>query len=615
MTLKLKVDNKVLGLIFFVLIGSILSYIYLKPFLEFRDTMFLRLDWHKEFQQIGATWIAISKFHEFPIWNPYTLGGNFLFAHPESEVLSPETLFILLAGPITGMYYSVLFFYILGFVGCYFLGRQLKLTYLGTLYLAVVFTFTSYVMNNLFMGASMWKPFGYIPFMIYFLLKAESDWRYGIPAGLFHALAYFGGAIYIYMMFLPFAGIFVVSKIIETKKLVFLKGFATFLIFSFLFASLKIIPNLDIYDVNKRDSPVETPIPFGLDLMHKAFLDKHQAWNIVSGYTYKGVNFHFPSYGAYLGIIPVLFALLGIILNFRNFSWALTLLGAALLYLSDFEPFSFIWRILHSIPPFMVLTRPARSIIFLTFMVAIVGAIFISKIDKIRIKNNPIANLIKKAVIFSIILFVFSELTNSSHIITTHFQPLVMPPGVIAWEEPLEYYSFYDRINLSDEQVQLFEANYIRSFSHFDTLSNKGSIRGVYDPMGLPFGKIRSKGDEDYRGEYYFENGDDTKIELVKRTSSKIFLKVETKQDNLLLINQNYHKAWKSKENFEIINKDGLVAVKVPKESHNVSLYVFQDKIFIGLVMFLTASLIGIYVFLGQKINPFRASKKDISNL
>src|SRR3989338_6718707 len=199
MTLKLKANKNLLGIISFILIGSVLSYIYLAPFLEFKDTMFLRLDWHKEFQQVGAIWASIAKYHEFPFWTPYTLGGNFLFAHPESHVLSPETLFILIFGPIKGLYYSVFFFYILGFIGCYFIGRHLRFSFLGTLYLAIIFTFSSNVMNTMFIGASMWMVFGYIPFVFYFLLKAKDNWRYGVAGGFFHALMYLGGGVNLFM--------------------------------------------------------------------------------------------------------------------------------------------------------------------------------------------------------------------------------------------------------------------------------------------------------------------------------------------------------------------------------------------------------------------------------
>ena len=82
-----------------------------------------------------------------------------------------------------------------------------------------------------------------------------------------------------------------------------------------------------------------------------------------------------------------------------------------------------------------------------------------------------------------------------------------MQEGMIRWEEPFEYYEFYDRLNISEEQIQLLDANYFKAFSHFNTLSNKGSIKRVYDPMSLsPGGDIKSKGEPDYRGEYYFEN-------------------------------------------------------------------------------------------------------------
>ena len=91
MASKLRINKNVLGIISFILIGSLFSYIYLSPFLKFSDTMFLRLDWHHDFQMTSATWITLTKYHEFPFWNPYKAGGNFLFAHPQSFVLSPET--------------------------------------------------------------------------------------------------------------------------------------------------------------------------------------------------------------------------------------------------------------------------------------------------------------------------------------------------------------------------------------------------------------------------------------------------------------------------------------------------------------------------------------------
>lgn len=604
MTLKLKVNKNVLGLIFFIFIGSALSYIYLKPFLEFRDTMFLRLDWHKEFQMTGANWITLTKYREFPFWNPYIKGGNFLFAHPESNVLSPETIFLLIFGPIKGLYYSVLFFYILGFVGCYFIGRHLRLSYLATLYLAIAFTFSSYVMNNLFVGASTWMMFGFIPFAFYFLLKAKEDWRYGIPAGFFHAMLYLGGAVYPYMFFILFAGIFVASDIIASRNLKYIKGIAALLAFSLLFASIKILPNLDLYAVNVREGGIEK-IPFGFDLLKKAFFDKHQAWNVISAFTYKGKNFHFPYYGIYIGLIPIILGIAGIIFSAGRLKWALAVFGTFLIYLSSYEPFSFIWEIIYQIPGYGSLTRQARVLIYFALILSVVGAIFLSKIDKIKIKNSKYSNLLKRVLIAALVLFVFVDLTRAGYIITDNLKPWPMQEGMVKWEEPFEYYDFYDRLGISEEQIQLLDANYFKTFSHFNTLSNKGSVNRVYDPMSiLPGGDIKSRGEQDYKGEYYFEKEGDNSIELVKWTPNKISLNLKIGHDNILLINQNYHKVWKNKENFNIINKGGLLAVEVPKGEHTINLYVFQNKIIVGLLLFLIGSVVGVFFLIKAYKSP-----------
>jgi len=600
----LKINKNAAIIIFFILIGSLLSFIYLKPFLEFSDTMLLRLDWHKEFQLTAATWATITKYKEFPFWNPYKGGGNFLFAHPESNVLSPETLLVLLFGPIKGLYYSVLFFYILGFTGCYFIGRQLRLSFLGTLYLAIVFSFSSYVMNNLFMGASMWMMSGYVPFAFYFLLKSEDDYRYGVAAGFFHALIYLGGAIYIYMLFILFAGIFAASSMIAKRNFSCLKGIATLFIFSFLFASIKILPNLDLYAVNPRETGFQK-IPFGFDLLKKAFLDKNQAFDILSAYTYKGENFHFPSYGDYIGVIPIALGIIAIAL-IKNLKWTISLAGTLLIYLSNYKPFSFVWDFLHRIPPYTALERPARFVIFFVLILGVLGAMLITKIDRLKIKNSKWANLSKTILIYALVLFIFLDFAKASYIIIANFKPMQMQE-MPRWEEPFEYYDFLYRFNVSEQQKEQLYANYFKNFAHVDTLSNKGSVRYVYDPIALPKAPIKSKGELDYKGEYYFEKNNSGIIELVKRTPNKISLRLKTKEDSLLVVNQNYHKTWKAKEEFEVINHQGLLSVKVPKGEHSVNLYMFQEKILAGLLLSLIGIVLGAYLLIGANKTKSKA--------
>ena len=593
-----KAKREMLLFVLFVLTGSLFSFIYLKPFLGFKDTLLLRLDWHQQFQFTGAAWISMSKYGEFPFWNPYINGGNFLFAHPQSQVISPQALIVSIFGPIKGIYYSVLFFYILGFVGCYFVGRYFKLSYLATLYLAVLFAFQSHVMNYLFLGNTLWTTAGYLPLAFYFFLKSRDDWRYGVAAGFFHALMYLGGGIYIFMLYAVFIAIFTLSEIAVKKDIKLAKSLAILFLFSFLFASIKILPNLDLYEINKRKVGFEI-LPLKPEVLYKTFLDKNQAWDILSVHSVDGYSFHWPHFGDYIGIIPVILALIGIVLWYKNLELLLATIGVFLLYMSNYSYFSFIWKWMHSVPPFTSLQHPARFVIFLVLMLGIFGAKVVSKLSRIKI-NNIWINHLKNLTILILILFVFADLTRSSYIIISNFKPIQpMQEKLIKWDDKFEYYDFYERFNLSDKEVENLDANYFKSFAHVDTLSNKGTKNRGLDPMSISGNtRVSSKGEPGYKGEYYFKEPNAGSISLEKWSPNKVTLNVKAEKESILVINQNFHKHWKTKEKFEIVNLDGLLGIKIPKGEHEVNLYVFQNKILIGLLLSLVGIILGAYLLI-----------------
>jgi uncharacterized membrane protein YfhO len=138
--------------------------------------------------------------------------------------------------------------------------------------------------------------------------------------------------------------------------------------------------------------------------------------------------------------------------------------------------------------------------------------------------------------------------------------------------------------------------NYIRSMTHFNTLSNKGSVYGAYDPMSISKGNISVKGQPSYKGEYYFKDSKKSDIELIKRTANKIHLKINADKNEVLVLNQNYHPEWKTKEGFKLVNADGLAGFEVPKGSYDVNIYVFQNKFLIGLILFALACASGFYI-------------------
>ena len=269
----------------------------------------------------------------------------------------------------------------------------------------------------------------------------------------------------------------------------------------------------------------------------------------------------------------------------------LATLGSLAMYLSNYAPFFPIWKVFNSsIPPFNALQHPARFVIFLVLMLSVFGAKLISKLDNIKISNKILGHL-KTAIIIALILFVFADLTKASYIITDNFKPWPMQKELIKWDDKFEYNDFYERFNLTEDQIKLLDENYFKSFEHFDTLSNKGDNKRTLDNMRLSNSMyVLSKGDIGYKGEHYFADADNGAVQLEKWSPNKIAFKANAEKDNLLVINQNYQKDWKTKEGLEVTNYNGLLAIKVPKGERTVHLYIFQNKILIGAVL----SLVGV---------------------
>lgn len=69
--------------------------------------------------------LTIVKYHQFPWWNAWSLSGEPFLAEPQTAVLMPDTLFIVLFGAVYGYKLIILFYAFVGYEGSRFLCRQL----------------------------------------------------------------------------------------------------------------------------------------------------------------------------------------------------------------------------------------------------------------------------------------------------------------------------------------------------------------------------------------------------------------------------------------------------------------------------------------------------------
>ena len=83
-------------------------------------------DWYLVFYPwADAVRITLTKYHEFPWWNPWTISGQPLFADPQAALLMPETLLTLAFGTVLGLKLAIVFYVLVGYEGTRLLCREI----------------------------------------------------------------------------------------------------------------------------------------------------------------------------------------------------------------------------------------------------------------------------------------------------------------------------------------------------------------------------------------------------------------------------------------------------------------------------------------------------------
>ncbi len=83
-------------------------------------------DWYRFiYPWADALRLTILKYHQFPFWNAWSLSGQPFLAEPQTAVLMPDTLFLLVFGSVYGYKLIVIFYAFVGYEGSRFLCRQL----------------------------------------------------------------------------------------------------------------------------------------------------------------------------------------------------------------------------------------------------------------------------------------------------------------------------------------------------------------------------------------------------------------------------------------------------------------------------------------------------------
>ena len=303
-----------------VLVSILVCLVYYFPILNSGNNLGIQ-DWDQNFAWTEASRVSLLDFHQFPMWNPYKCGGSVQFANPQIPVISLQTLFALLLGTITGIKFSIFFHGVLGFIGFYFLARQYKVSNLGSILAASIFSFSGITGSFLSAGMVVFTSFAYTPYILICFNKSLDNRKWGIVCGLLFALSFYAG-YHISLLLGVYLLVFAIVTCIVKRTFT---PFIALLIMMFTSACL-ILPKLLLSLQLLRNFPRVQKDISGFSIYNFFHFLLSQNQNMFIDMSAQGYHYGIDENSIYVGIIPVVFFLLCFILNKKGIKNNLALL-------------------------------------------------------------------------------------------------------------------------------------------------------------------------------------------------------------------------------------------------------------------------------------------------
>jgi len=424
------------------------------------------LDWDEALFFHGANRLSLLEYHQIPFWNPYACGGTWLWGNPISASISIFEIFVLLFGIPLGLKIKMTVLLAFGMIGMYILSKQLGMSRFAAFFPPVIFMLSSYWSTIFTAGTLSFLSLAYIPWVFFFYLKGRENKKFFLISAVFLTLLFFENPSYIFPYTILLLSIIAVIHVIKTKRLSEIKSLIILLIVTILLSSIVLLPRIEIFLNNPRTIEGDSPAD-GTDLKYidDVFLNKHHAsddwqWNWRIDQKLEA----WYAYTFYVGIIPLILFALGMIFLFTSYI-ELTLSALVFLWLmmGPKIPIS-LWNILHKFPIFSSQHMPNRFVIVFAFLMALIVGLFVSKLEKSKLKLNKfiISRKISKLIVLILLIIVTLNMLFTNSKAFSSFP--ILPEGIKFEDKEFAQVSNYHNFNWN---INVYK----------NMLENKGTIQ------------------------------------------------------------------------------------------------------------------------------------------
>ncbi|MFA5144807.1 MAG: hypothetical protein WC723_02200 [Candidatus Omnitrophota bacterium] len=515
---------------------------------------------------------SILKYHQFPLWNNYSNGGNISLAHPHSLFLSPFYILVFIFGPVIGLKLEFILHLFIGMFGIFLLFRHILPCRYSAYLPPLVYMLSSVFTLHFAEGHGEWLAMAFIPWLFLFYFLSFKRFKYVIGCIFSLSLMLFGSGVHIFsiaiILFLSYC--FLLS--LRQRSLAPLKTMAVIFVGTFLLCSIKLIPALEFIKDNPRKAFASgefIPISFLPDI----FLSRGQAQlyqKTKLAYPERSViiaDKEFPvgwhEYGAYIGIVPLILGIAGLIFYFKQY-WPLWLMGILSLWISlGKSAYYNLWGLLTKLPLYDSFHAPSRFILGFVFCAAIFSGLGLSKLEDICEKKK-----LRYLIIILIGALFYDFFLVNYPLWKQTFT--IRPPEI---KRNLEFKQRYRDFNLFPGES--------RSSMYAAFLNNSGVINS-YEVVGIKKGKVRIYNDQDYKGEAYLLNNNG-QVAMSRFSPNSIEINVNILMPDRVVINQNFYKGWKIKGvKSEVQPYDGLISAELPAGRYRIVFYYLPSAFIIG---------------------------------
>ncbi len=544
-----------------VIVGSLfLGFLFSHSILPHLGRITLAYDWTRGLEWAWSNWITISRFHQFPLWNPYKCGGLPAFANPQSHLLTPFLPLHFIFGPVAGLELEIPLHAGIAFSGAYVLARILGSGILGAIACSVAFAGSSWLFLHAAVGHEVFFPAAYLPwacvfFWRSFLKRSLAD---SSIAGLLIALMFWEGGVYVVIQIAVFLTVIACVLSVSERSGWPLLSLLMVALFALGFAAVKLAPSAQMMMARPRPGYTNWVGPYATLL---SIISRRQ------DFFGPMKELGFWEHGAYVSPVFVILGLVGMLRSWRKgFAW---IFGAGVFFVlalggvSRYSPYV----LLHGLPFVSSTYAPSRFLISFVLCFAVLVALGADYLSR----QSAIA---RGVAVLLIAIGALDCLIVSPGALKETFSTI--PPRGIP--ESAEFRQFRDS---SPSNIGMLPLN----------LANLGAVNcwetnflNYSNPDVAGFNEAR------YRGEQYLVGPGD--VRLIDWSPNALTYEVNAPSPTVLVVNQSYDAGWRIVDGEGVVSPHHhLLSVSVPATKGKVKLVYRPTSFIVGLIVMLVTCL------------------------